>query len=120
MSNKILVVDDEPDLLKVTVLRLKTKGFDVISAVNGEEAVRLAREQKPDLILLDLRLPDMFGDEVCRRIRAIDQIKMVPIILFTASTNNVFAAVKASGADDYLTKPFEPDALLEKVKKFLK
>lgn len=120
MPRKILIVDDEPDLLRVTVLRLKTKGLEVLSAVNGKEALKIIEESVPDLIFLDLRLPDIYGDELCRRIKATEKLKKIPVILFTASADNISEAVKASGADDYLIKPFESDILLEKVEKFVK
>ena len=120
MAKKILVVDDEPDLLKVVTFRLRKSGFDIIQATDGKRAMELIQEHKPDLILLDLRLPIMDGGEVCRRVKADDQLKAIPIIILTASTAAVnLEMIRELKAEDFLVKPFEPDILLEKVKKYI-
>lgn len=120
MAKRILIVDDEPDLLKVTTFRLKKAGYEILSAVNGQEALDLVHLSPPDLILLDLRLPLISGDDVCRQIKAEDKLKHIPVILFTASVGqDISTRVKAVCADEYIVKPFEPDELLEKIKKFI-
>lgn len=118
MAKRILFVDDEPDLVKVTTFRLKKAGYEVIAAINGEEALAVAGKDNPDVILLDLRLPLISGYEVCRRIKSDEKLKHIPVILFTASTQDIVAKAKELGAEDYLLKPFEPEALLEKIKKW--
>lgn len=120
MPKKILLVDDEPDILAVTVTRLETSGYEVLIAKDGEEALELLNEVKPDLILLDLLLPKMQGDELCKKLKSDIKFKHIPIILFTASIIRVPAKVREIGADDYITKPFESDNLLYKIKKLIK
>lgn len=112
----ILIVHDEPDILRLTSLRLKKLGFDVITAVDGREAVHVVKSKKPDLILLDLALPLLSGDEVCKKIKNNEKLKHIPIILFTASSNTMTAEkAKRFGADDYIVKPFDPDELSAKI-----
>ena len=112
----ILIVDDEPDILRLASLRLKKLGFDVITAVDGREAVRIVKSKKPDLILLDLALPLLSGDEVCRKLKNDEKLKHIPIILFTASSSTMTAEkAKRFGADDYTIKPFDPDELIAKI-----
>jgi CheY-like chemotaxis protein len=119
MSKKILFVDDEPDVLRVAAFRLKKAGYEVLIGTNGQEALDLTAQAIPDLILLDLRLPLISGTEVCKKIKADEKLKHIPVILFTASVDDLTDRVKESGAQDYLTKPFEPEQLFEKVKKFI-
>jgi len=120
MAKKILVVDDEPDLLKVVTFRLKKLGYDVIEAADGQKAIALIQEHRPHLILLDLRLPIMDGWEVCRRVKADEQLKYIPIILLTASAGALNSEMtKQLKAEDFLVKPFEPEVLLAIVKKLI-
>jgi len=119
MAKRILFVDDEPDVLRVALFRLKKAGYEVTTATNGLEALELAQELVPDLMLLDLRIPIITGLEVCLKVKSDEKLKHIPVILFTASVQNMDTKVKEVGADDYLIKPFNPEQLLEKVKKFL-
>ena len=120
MAKKILVVDDEPDLLKVVTFRLKKSGYDIIEASDGQKAMDLIQEHRPHLILLDLRLPVMDGREVCRRVKADDRLKHIPIVLLTASAGGVNLEMsKELKAEDFLVKPFEPEELLATVKKYI-
>jgi len=120
-KKKILVVDDEPDILKVTSIRLKKLGYNVLTAVDGKEALDTIRSENPDLVLLDLVMPFMNGVEVCEQIKNDKTLKHIPIILFTASGNGVLTAekIKKIGADDYIIKPFEPEELMGKVEGIL-
>lgn len=118
MPKCILIVDDEPDLVKVTAFRLKKSGYDVLTSVDGKEALESIRNNPPDLVLLDLLLPRMSGDQVCREIKNDPKLKHIPVILFTATAVNIPDKVKEVGADDYLTKPFDPQELMEKVKRY--
>lgn len=118
MAKKILVVDDELDILKITAFILKKAGYEIITAGNGQVALDLIRDKKPDLILLDLRLPIINGYEVCKIIKNDEELKHIPIILFTARcVGMVDEKTKELEADDYMIKPFVKEELLKKVKK---
>ncbi len=120
-AKKVLIVDDEQDILKVAVFRLESLGYEVLTAVDGKEALALMRRECPDVLILDLRLPVMDGYEVCRRMRADNELRSIPIILFTACVIDEIAhAVKRTGAADLIVKPFSAEDLLEKVKKIVK
>lgn len=119
MAKKILVVDDEADLLEVTLLRLKATGYDVFGGIDGREALDLARKIMPDLIILDVYLPVMNGDEVARILKKDDGLKHIPVILISATTRSLAQRALESGANGHLTKPFEPEELIEKIKKLI-
>ena len=114
----ILVVDDEPKLVKVVRDYLEHDGYRVVSAGDGREALARYREARPDLVVLDLMLPELDGLEVCRRLR---RDSNVPIIMLTARAEEVDELVGLElGADDYVTKPFSPRALLARVRSVLR
>ena len=119
MAKKVLIVDDEPDILRAAKVRLISFGYEVITAGDGNNIVNIVQKDMPDLILLDLRLPRMDGDKICAMLKTDDRFKHIPIILFTASV--VHAPMKADklGVDDLIIKPFEPDVLLYKIKKII-
>ena len=120
MPKKILVVDDEPHFLLLVKSRLEGNGYQTVEATDGVEALRKAKEEKPDLILLDLMLPKMDGYKVCGFLKKDSRYAKIPIVLFSARAQA--ADIKMGeevGADGYLTKPFEPDSLLEKIRKLL-
>lgn len=120
MGKKILVVDDEPDLLKVTLLRLKKTGYEVFGGVDGQEALDMARQIMPDLIILDVYLMMIYGDDVAKILKNDDELKHIPIILISATTPRTLdEKAKECGAAAYLTKPFEPEELVSTVKKIL-
>jgi DNA-binding response OmpR family regulator len=120
MAYKILVVDDEPDLLKVTLLRLKKTGYDVFGGVDGREGIDLALRIMPDLIILDIYLPIINGDEVAKKLKQDDRLKHVPIILISATAaTSIVQKSQGCGADGYLTKPFEPQDLVAMVSRLL-
>ena len=119
MAKKILIIDDEPDILTVTTFRLEKNGYKVFSALNGKEALDLLKKETPDLILLDLVLPRISGHELCKRIKMQEKLKDIPIILFTASSSRVREKVRSLGASGFLLKPFSPEELLNKIKEFL-
>jgi len=121
MTKRILVVDDEPDIMDIATVRLKHVGYEIIPAVDAEEALAFLQKDTPDLILLDLLLPKMQGDELCKKLKSDDRYKNIPIVLFTASTirSSLPESIKEMGADDCIVKPFSPEELLEKVKRFI-
>jgi DNA-binding response OmpR family regulator len=116
--NKILVIDDEPNIVELTKLYLEQEGYQVEAASTGEEAISKNSSMNPDIVVLDLMLPDIDGFEVCRRIRAKSD---VPILMLTARKEDVDKIVGLElGADDYLTKPFNPRELVARVKAVLR
>lgn len=116
MTKKILVIDDEPLLLKVVSVRLKRVGYEVFGGTNGQEALDLSRRIVPDLIILDLSLPDMRGEEVATLLKKDEKLKHIPIILFSAAAATIAQMAEECGADGYLAKPFEPEELISAVK----
>jgi len=119
MAKKILIVDDEPDLLKVTLLRLKKTGYEAFGGVDGQEALDLARQIIPDLIILDVYLPIINGDDVAKILKKDDELKHIPIILISATTKSLEERARNSGADGYLRKTFEPEELIGMIKKII-
>ena len=118
MEAKILVVDDEADLVNLLRIKLQAEGYQVSSARDGAQALQVVEEHCPDLILLDLMMPDMDGWEACRRIR---ELADIPIIMLTALSGDVSVARGLEmGADDYLTKPFSLMELLARVRAALR
>ena len=121
MNSKILIVDDEEDILTLLEYNLEKAGFKVISADDGPEAVKLAKKEKPALIILDIMLPSMEGTEVCKAIKRDNTTNHIPIIMLTAKGEEVDRIVGLElGADDYITKPFSPRELVLRVKAVLK
>jgi len=118
---RILIVDDNPTNVKVLKTRLAAEGYEVITAGDGEEGLSVAREQVPDLILLDVMMPKLDGVEVCRRLRADPAFPFTPIIMVTAMTDpkDVVAGLEAGG-DEYLTKPVDHAALAARVRSMLR
>ncbi len=118
---RILIADDNPDNLDIFRTRLAVHGYEILTATNGEEALAIAREKRPDLILLDVMMPKMDGTDVCRRLKADGSLPFMPIVMITAktSTQDVVTALDA-GADEYLTKPVDHSALVARVKSMLR
>jgi DNA-binding response OmpR family regulator len=117
---KILVVDDEVDLVETVRFPLEIEGFNVLVSYNGEDALSQARKEKPDLIILDLMLPKLDGYKVCRLLKFDERYKHIPILMLTAKTQEKDKILgKETGANEYITKPFEMDHLIEKVKAYL-
>lgn len=118
---RILVVDDEPDILNLLEYNLKRSGFQAILAKDGPEAIEAAKAHKPDLVLLDIMLPDMEGTEVLRRLKSMEATASIPVIMLTAKGEEVDKIVGFElGAEDYITKPFSPRELILRVKAVLK
>ncbi len=121
LKPKILVVDDEPDALELIEFNLKAAGYEVITAADGAEAVKKARAAAPDLILLDLMLPEIDGLEVCKILRRDANTAATPIIMLTAKAAEIDRILGLElGADDYVTKPFSPRELNLRIKNLLR
>ena len=121
MSKKILFIDDEPDLVMLMQTRLVSYGYKMLSAFDGEEGLKIAQEENPDLILLDKIMPKMDGLEVCQRLKSDPKTKDIPIIIVSASGGkDLPERCLAAGADDLIIKPFDAEDLLAKIKALLK
>lgn len=121
MSNKILVVEDEPDILGVVGYNLTQAGFEVDTAEDGETGLKKATGDVPDLVILDLMLPGIDGFEVCRVLKQTEATKEVPVLMLTAKAEEVDRIVGLElGADDYVVKPFSPRELILRVKAILR
>ena len=117
---RILLVDDEPNIVKVMGKRLSAEGFEVDVAMDGEDALAKARASHPDLIILDLMLPKLNGIEVCATLKRAPQYRDIPVVIVTAKAQaRDRHAGFACGADAYLTKPFHAATLLEEVRRLL-
>lgn len=120
MRKKILVVEDDLDLVELLRFNLTSAGFSVVVAVDGAEALKKARSIQPDLILLDLMLPELDGFAVCEILRRDSSTTAIPIIILTALSSQLARlAGMGAGANDYITKPFSPKHLLVRIESFL-
>lgn len=121
MKQRILVVEDNEDNRRIIRDLLTASGFDIIEAVTGEAGVEAAKNEKPDLILMDIQLPLMDGYEVTRQIKAVPELKSIPVIAVTSyALSGDDKKAFAAGCDGYVTKPFSPRVLLAKIKEYLK
>ena len=121
VNEKILVVDDEEHIAELISYNLTSNGYKVITANNGNDAVKLAVEEKPNLILLDLMIPGKDGYDVCKEVRSNNEIRNTPIIMLTAKSEELDKILGLElGADDYITKPFSVRELLARVKAVLR
>lgn len=119
-KTRLLLVDDEPDLVQMVSVRLKAAGYEVSTAYDGQEALEKVKESRPDLMILDLMLPKLDGYKVCRLLKFDERTRGIPILIFTAraQVEDVTLATEC-GADAYLTKPFEAKVLLGKLQELL-
>jgi len=119
-KKKILIVEDEESLLKLESILLTSKGYEVRGVPNGMAALDSLKEERPDLILLDIMLPEIDGFEVCRRIKSDPSTKHIPIIMLTAKKSREdMARGEQVGADWYITKPFKSAMVIETIQRFL-
>jgi DNA-binding response OmpR family regulator len=118
---RVLIVDDDPDILRLVSYNLKQAGFESSTATTGREALEAVQRRPPDLIILDVMLPDVDGLEVCRTLRSQDNSRRMPIIMLTARSEEIDRVVGFElGADDYVMKPFSPRELVLRVKSILR
>ncbi len=120
MKKKVLVIDDEVHIVKIIQYKLKLDGYEVLCALSGEEGLKIAYKDTPDIILLDIMMPTMNGYEVLDQLKKNENTKNIPVIMVTAK-NQEADMLKAEllGIVEYITKPFSPQAVLETVKKFI-
>jgi DNA-binding response OmpR family regulator len=121
MDTRVVCIEDEPEMIDLVSLILGRKGFDVIGANGGIEGLETVRKEKPDVILLDLMMPDMDGWEVYQQIKADEELRHIPVIVVTAKAQSIdkVLGLHIAKVDDYITKPFGPQELLESVEKIL-
>jgi len=119
---KVVCIEDEPEMIDLVRLILGRKGFELIGAVGGREGLETVRRVKPDLVLLDLMMPDMDGWEVYQQMKADEDLKAIPVIVVTAKAQSIdkVLGLHIAKVDDYVTKPFGPQELLESVRKVQK
>lgn len=118
---RILLVDDEEDILEIVGYNLEQEGFEVLTAKNGKQAIKIAKKAQPQLIIMDVMMPEIDGIEACERIRAIPELSQTIITFLTARGEDYsqLAGFEA-GADDYITKPIKPKLLISKIKALLR
>ena len=120
-KKKVLCIEDEEEMIDLIKLILERKGFEVLGAVGGKEGLEVIRRERPDLILLDLMMPEVDGWEVYRQMKADEQLKDTPVIVVTAKAQSIdkVLGLHIAKVDDYVTKPFGPQELLKSVNKVL-
>jgi two-component system alkaline phosphatase synthesis response regulator PhoP len=117
---RILVVDDEIYIVHILEFSLTMEGYNILTAFDGEEALRVIEQERPDLVVLDIMMPKLDGYEVCRRLRKDERFATLPVILLSAKGRSIDREVGLqAGADDYITKPFSPRKLIEKIRELL-
>ncbi len=118
--SKVLIADDDPTILMLLRVNLEMEGYEVVSAANGSEAIERAREEVPDLMILDVMMPGMDGWEASRQMREFPALSDIPIIFLSARAQETdIQKGRDSGAMEYVTKPFDPPALMETVARVL-
>lgn len=121
MATKILIADDEEDILQFLSYNLQKEGYEVITATNGAEALKLAKKEKPELIVLDIMMPVMDGMETCKELRETPETKDALIVFLTARSEDYSQiAGFENGADDYITKPIKPKVFISRIKALLR
>ena len=117
----VCIVEDEPAMIELVTLILKNQGYEVMGAMGGQEGLDMIRQIKPDLVLLDLMMPDMNGWDVYQQMKADEYMRTIPVIVVTAKAQNIdkVLGLHIAKVQDYITKPFSPAELLESVRKVL-
>ncbi|HRV91090.1 MAG TPA: response regulator [Anaerolineae bacterium] len=120
-KKRILCIEDEAEMIDLTRLVLEREGFEVLGAVGGSEGLEIVHREKPDLVLLDLMMPDIDGWEVYRRMKANGDSAQIPVIVVTAKAQSIdkVLGLQVAKVDDYITKPFGPQELLDSINRIL-
>ena len=117
---RILICDDDPAILRVLQVNLEVEGYETLLAHHGEEALKIAGREKPDLIILDIMMPRMDGYQTCDALKADPETKDIPVVFLSAKAQDSdIEKGKSYGVEDYLTKPFDPDTLIEVVERVI-
>mgnify|MGYP005839384229 FL=1 len=118
---KIVCIEDEPEMIDLVRLILGRRGFELIGAVGGREGLETVRQVKPDLVLLDLMMPDMDGWEIYQHMKADEELRNIPVIIVTAKAQSIdkVLGLHIAKVDDYITKPFGPQELIDSVNRVL-
>jgi DNA-binding response OmpR family regulator len=118
-KKRILYIEDEKEMLELTRIVLEREGYEMLAAVGGAEGIEAVKREKPDLVLLDLMMPDVDGWEVYRRMKADKEVADIPVIIITARTQSIdkVLGLKVAKVADYITKPFGPNDLISSVKR---
>lgn len=120
-TKKLLIIDDEKDFVETLAERLMAKGYNIIKAFNGKEGLDKVHTEKPDLVLLDIAMPEMDGFDVCRKLKIDEELKKIPVIILTAKFQPCDLEFgREMGAESYITKPVELDILTNKIRELLK
>ena len=116
ITKKVLIIEDAKHVVMMLESRLRANGYEVISAYDGEQGLERAQKEKPDLIIMDIMLPKLTGDEVCKKLKQDKELATIPIIVLTAlARRQDIKLAEQLGVDAYITKPFMPDVLLSKI-----
>ncbi|MCX5726139.1 MAG: response regulator [Candidatus Saganbacteria bacterium] len=120
MAKKILIIEDHPATVEMIRILLEVEGFEIAVAYNGKSGIEKVSSEKPDLILLDVMMPEISGLDVCRKLKDKEETKKIPVVIVSikASEENVKAGMEA-GANDYIGKPFDPRKLIETINKYI-
>jgi DNA-binding response OmpR family regulator len=120
-KTRVLCIEDEAEMIELTRLVLEREGFEVLGAVGGSQGLEIIKKEKPDLVLLDLMMPDIDGWEVYRQMKADDELARIPVIVVTAKAQSIdkVLGLQVAKVDDYITKPFGPKELLESIRRIL-
>ena len=120
MAQRILVADDEPDVLELLVDRLSSRGYDVISAADGQTALEMIKSESPQLAVLDNKMPGLNGVEICRQMKADTRLRSIAVLLITAATNSMRdGLLEGVGVDSFLLKPYESSDLFQQVESLI-
>lgn len=120
MQKVILIADDEPDIVETIKFLMESEGYRCLTAFDGEEALKMAREQSPDLMLLDVMMPKINGYKVSRLLKFDAKYKNIPILMLTARSQEEDKVIgRETGADEYITKPFDINEVLERIRAYL-
>jgi len=119
-QKRILICDDDPAILRVLQLNLEVEGYDTYLAHHGEEALQIAKAERPDLVILDIMMPRLDGYQTCERLKSDEATKDIPVVFLSAKAQaSDIEKGKAYGVEDYLTKPFDPDTLVDTIERLL-
>ena len=121
-KKRILCIEDEAEMIDLTRLVLEREGFEVLGAVGGSRGLEIVKSEKPDLVLLDLMMPDVDGWEVYRQMKADEELAHIPVIVITAKAQSIdrVLGLQVAKVDDYITKPFGPKELLDSIHRILR